>query len=224
MASTRHAAVPNTTPDPIGPVAPLPTDRPTSTRSHGVTGLEQGRTLRADAQRNREGLVAAASAAFAEEGPEAGLESIARRAGVGIGTLYRHFPTRERLMAAVVQETFEDLRAQAGALGDAEDPRAAVETWMRSYLAFAKTKRGLVGGIVLLKEGQEFGGLCDRMFAAVDALLVRAQEAGEVRTGIGARDLLHLCSGIAHGAEVADDPGLADRLLDLALAGLRAPQ
>jgi AcrR family transcriptional regulator len=214
--------VPNVTPAADTP-APPPSGAPAGpAATGGVTGLAHGRALRADAQRNRDRLVAAASAAFADNGPEASLEDIARRAGVGIGTLYRHFPTRERLMAAVVRESFEDLRSRAAAGRGSDDPWGAVEGWVRSYLAFAATKRGLVAGIVLLKEeDDEFGGLCDRMFGAVDALVVQAQDAGVLRAGVRGRDLLHLCSGIAHSAEHSDDPALADRLIDISLAGLR---
>jgi AcrR family transcriptional regulator len=180
------------------------------------------RPVRADARRNHDLLLAAAGEAFAQHGPDAALDDIARRAGVGIGTLYRHFPTRESLMAAVVRGTLEDLRDRAAADAAAIDPWAAVEDWVRAYAAFAATKRGLIAGIVLLKEGDDqFAGLCDRMFAAVNTLVTRAQAAGVVRSGVSGRDLMHLAGAIAHSADNADDPDMPGRLLDLALAGLR---
>lgn len=203
------------------PPAAVPLVTPAADHAAFAAAPISPRPLRADARRNYDALLTAASASFAEQGPEAPLEQIARRAGVGIGTLYRHFPTRESLMAAVVRETFEDLEQRASDGLDADDPWQSLAQWVRAYLAFASTKRGLVAGIVLLKEGDgEFGRLCDRMFAAVDALVVRGQAAGVVRTGVDGRDLLHLAGGIAHSAEHAGDPSLTDRLLDLALAGL----
>lgn len=182
------------------------------------------RALRADAARNRERLVAAASESFAEHGPDAALEEIARRADVGIGTLYRHFPNREALMAAVVRDTFSALAARAAAGQGSVDPWASLEDWLRAYQAFAATKRGLIAGIVLLKEGDdEFTGLCDRLTGNVDGLLVRAQAAGVVRPGISAQDVLHLTSAIGQAGDRSGDPETSTRLFALALAGLRTP-
>lgn len=180
------------------------------------------RPLRADARRNHERLLAAAGEAFAAYGPDAALEDIARRAGVGIGTLYRHFPTRETLMAAVVRDSFERLRDRADAALLEPDPWTALEDWVRAYLAFAATKRGLVAGIVLLKEtDDEFAGLCDRLFGAVDVVVRRGQQAGVVRAVVSGRDIVHLVGSIAGSADRSDDPQLPGRLLEVALAGLR---
>lgn len=201
---------------------------PTAPAGDAATGAGPDRSarraLRADAARNRERLVAVAFEAFAEHGPDAALEEIARRADVGIGTLYRHFPNREALMAAVVRDTFASLAARAAAGQGAVDPWAVLEDWLRAYQAFAATKRGLIAGIVLLKDGDDdFTGLCDRLTGSVDALLVQAQVAGVVRPGITAQDVLHLTSAIGQAGDRSGDPETSTRLFALALAGLRTP-
>src|SRR5436305_2274253 len=101
------------------------------------------KAMRADAQRNRDALLEAAAAAFTEHGPEASLEEVARRAGVGIGTLYRHFPTREALVEAAYRRGFETLCDQADQFAQALPPADALEAWMQAFVDYAATKRGL---------------------------------------------------------------------------------
>ncbi len=185
--------------------------------------LAHSRALRTDARRNHAKLLVAASAIFAAAGPDAALEEIARRAGVGIGTLYRHFPTREALMGAVVREHILELTDDAQEALAAADPFEALAGWLRAHLAFSATKRGLVAGIVMLKQtgDSDFAAACDRMIAALEALVARAQAAGQVRAEVTARDVMHLIGAIAAGAERAADPEMAGRLLEVTLAGLR---
>src|SRR5215212_3623398 len=106
--------------------------------------------LRADARRNRDRLIAAARDAFAEHGAEASLDDIARRAGVGPGTLYRHFPTRMDLMEAVYRDGVEGLCAEANALLSAPSPGDALATWLRSFLGYVATKRGLASALMAI--------------------------------------------------------------------------
>ena len=183
-----------------------------------------GRRLRSDAQRNHARLLAAAVEAFAEQGPDTSLEDVARRAGVGIGTLYRHFPTRHAIMAAVVRDRIEGLGESAEALLAAPDPWTAVTGWLRDQLDFGITKRGLVAAVVILKqEGEpEFLTACTRMVDAGGALVARAQGAGVLRPDARAADLLRLVSAIAGAAEQSPEgAALGHRLLDIALDGLR---
>src|SRR6476660_4822006 len=108
------------------------------------------RRLRADARRNRDRLIAAAAAAFAEHGVNASLEDIARRAGVGIGTLYRHFPTREHLVEVVYRREVEGLVAAADELARDHAPDAALERWMQRFVDYIATKRGLAASLRIL--------------------------------------------------------------------------
>lgn len=182
------------------------------------------RPLRADAQRNREQILAAAARAFSTCGLEATLEGIAKDAGVGIGTLYRHFPNRTALMGAVFQSEVDALLAHARELGDAPQPCAALVDWLRAIITHASTYRGLSRAL-MAAPADETSGLarCSRpMREAGGALLARAQQAGAVRPEVTIGDLLQLTNGIALAAEESpDDPELADRLLTLTLTGLK---
>jgi len=193
-----------------------------SVLEHAV-GTTPVRPVRADARRNHDLLLSAASAVFAENGPEAALEEIARRAGVGIGTLYRHFPTREALMGAVVRERIFELDVAARRGLDAADPFEALATWLQEHLAFSTTKRGLLAGVVLLKQtgDADFQCVCDNMLSSMEALVLRAQAAHQMRADVSSRDLMHLISAIAAGAEHAGDPAMAQRLFAMTLDGLR---
>jgi AcrR family transcriptional regulator len=181
--------------------------------------------LRADARRNRDRLIAAAREAFAERGAEASLDDIARRAGVGPGTLYRHFPTRFALMEAVYRDGVEALCAEAHDLLSSPSPGDALATWLRSFLAYVGTKRGL-GTALKAMAGEEtppvFAASHEMIDAAGTALLARAKEAGAVRPDVQLWDLFKLVSGIAITCEQAPDCELmADRLLALVLNGVR---
>src|SRR3954463_15066282 len=141
---------------------------------------------RADARRNRERLIAIAKEAFAEHGADASLDDIARRAGVGPGTLYRHFPNRMALMEAVYQDSVQALCAEAEELLESPSPGDALAEWLRSLLAYAAVKRGLARA--LMEAGEErpafFTRCHDLIQESEAALLSRAQEAGAVRTDL----------------------------------------
>jgi AcrR family transcriptional regulator len=184
-----------------------------------ATGLAQ-RPKRADARRNYEKLLAAAGDAFAQDGPAASLEDIARRAGVGIGTLYRHFPTRQDLLEAVYVDEVEEMSRRAADLADLE-PWDALVTWLRQFVRYAATKRALADEMMATidQEAQVFVACRTAITAAGDMLLRRAQEAGVVRPDTNFTDVGRMVAGIA-GIRTAD-PGQIERILDVALDGLR---
>ncbi|MGW4968839.1 TetR/AcrR family transcriptional regulator [Streptomyces albidoflavus] len=182
------------------------------------------RPLRADARRNRERLLVEARRAFAAHGTDTSLEEIARRAGVGIGTLYRHFPHREALLCAVFADAVGELLERARVLLEAERPCAALVEWLRSLITHASEYQGLSGALMSASSGtgSELSRCSDPMRDAGAALLGRAQEAGVVRPDISIGDLLQLTNAIALAAEATpDEPELADRLLSLTLRGIR---
>jgi AcrR family transcriptional regulator len=182
--------------------------------------------MRADALRNYQKLLAAAAAAFAERGTDdVSLEEIARRAGVGIGTLYRHFPTRQALLEAVYRDQVEALRARAGELIASLPPADALAGWLRELIEFGRTKRMLTASLLTTQnKDSELMSSCSSMIrgAATD-VLTRAQKAGAVRADANAADLMRLVQAISLTTEwAADDHEQADRLLTLVLDGLRS--
>lgn len=177
--------------------------------------------MRADARRNYERLVAVAAEAFAEHGADAPLEDIARRAHVGIGTLYRHFPERDELVAAVFQGTLDGLVALATRLAAEGPPLTALTGWLRALVAHTTTYRGL-GRSLMAARAASMGVCQGTLREAAGRLLTAAQESGEVRADAQVGDLMHLACAIAGAAERSpDDPGLADRLLGFTVEGLR---
>ena len=185
----------------------------------------ESRPMRADAQRNYTKLLDAASAAFLEHGADdVSLEEIARRAGVGIGTLYRHFPTRQALLEAVYRDQVELLEARAHELIEAESPGDALADWLRALMKFSSTKHTLISALLATHgKDSELLSSCGLVIrGAADALLARAQEAGVVRPDADSGDLIRL----VHAVNIATqrgpaDPGQADRMLALILDGLR---
>jgi AcrR family transcriptional regulator len=182
----------------------------------------EARPLRADAQRNRARLLEAADEAFSERGTEASLDDIARRAGVGIGTLYRHFPTREDLVEALIRNHSQRLIAHAGELLAADDPSDALRTWFRELLHYSATYRGLATSFVeaTCADRGRLANACQEQTAAGAALLARAQEHGAVRADVTPDEVIDLVSAITLVAERGQRTN-GDRLLDLALDGLR---
>lgn len=184
-----------------------------------------GRRPRADALRNRERLIEAAKTAFVDAGADVSLEEIARRAGVGIGTLYRHFPTREAVLEAVYRREVERLAAAAETLLADLPPGEALHRWMRLFVDYMATKKviapalsAMVGGGSALYEYS--GGL---IRGAVARLLERAIAAGDVRPDVEGADIMQALAGLAYNA---DSPGWrtsALRLVDILIAGLRPP-
>ncbi len=190
------------------------------------TAQTSQRPMRADARRNYERLLAEARTAFTQHGTDASLEDVARRAGVGIGTLYRHFPNRIALMSAVFQGEVDALLARSRELLAAPEPCRALVEWLRAIIAHSSTYRGLSRELIAAQsdEGSALSRCSTPMREAGRTLLSRAQRAGSVRTDVGIADLMQLTSAIALATEQSpDDPELADRLLMLTLTGLRAP-
>jgi AcrR family transcriptional regulator len=191
-------------------------------RTAAVTGTETPtigvvRPQRADARRNFDALLSAAREAFAAQGPGAPLEDIARRAGVGIGTLYRNFPTRDALVEAVyIDEVAAVVRAadDAGEL----DPWEAVQAWLRRFVSYVGTKRALVEG--LNKDSPVLLSCRTSLYDAGEPLLRRAQAAGELRDDATIGDVIRMVSGIA-GVSFEDD-AQRDRVIAMAVDGLRA--
>ena len=179
------------------------------------------RPMRADARRNYERLLAVATDAFLEHGADAPLEDIARRAGVGIGTLYRHFPTRLALQEAVYRGQFHDLATRAYELAESVPPGDALAEWMRFLSAHATTKRGLTQTLkaVIELHSDLFVRCHDEIRDAAAVVLDRAQEAGAVRPDVTVHDLLKLTHALSVATERA--PEDTPRLLSFVLDGLR---
>ncbi|WP_035846557.1 TetR/AcrR family transcriptional regulator [Kitasatospora azatica] len=180
--------------------------------------LAAQRPRRADAARNFDALLAAAREAFAEHGAEASLEDIARRAGVGIGTLYRNFPTRRHLFETVYANEVNELSLLAAELSE-QPPWPALAEWLRRFVAYTQTKRAIRDALAG-EETDVFLACRQSMYDAGSPLLERAQQAGEVRADIGIDDLLRLVSGISSVA--FPDEGQRDRVLGIALDGVRS--
>ena len=183
-----------------------------------VTTFPQ-RPQRADARRNYEKLVAAAREVFAEDGTSASLEDIARRAQVGIGTLYRHFPTRQHLLEAVYLDEVEAICRAAAGLADLA-PWDALEAWLREFVGFAVMKRALAQEMLgtIGSDAVVFRTCREAIAGAGDGLLGRAQAAGVVRTDASFVDVARLLGGIA---SIQSDPEQIDRILEIVLDGLR---
>ncbi len=184
-----------------------------------MTDLEQltaHRPKRADARRNYDALVHAAREAFAEHGTTAPLEDIARRANVGIGTLYRNFPTREDLVESVYVDEVLDVCAAAQDVSHLE-PWAALTAWIHRLTRYIATKRVLIDG--LNRDSDTFKACRTALYPAGQVLVERAQAAGVVRADVSIGDVLRLVTGLA-GVSFEHD-AQRDHLLNIALDGLR---
>jgi AcrR family transcriptional regulator len=182
------------------------------------------RHMRADARRNYQRLINAAREAFTEHGVEAALDDIARRAAVGPGTLYRHFPNRESLLGAVYRDDVEALTAQADELAEAYPPEEALTRWLSRQLEFIKHKRGLGAAVktMLATDSETLSWCRTSMYGALGRLLERAQAAGVIRTDVAAAEVLRLVHAVGLASESAPDE--AERLLSIVLDGLRPQQ
>jgi AcrR family transcriptional regulator len=180
----------------------------------------RARPMRADARRNYEKVLAAARDAFAAGGSATSLEEIARQAGVGIGTLYRHFPNRQALLEAVYAEEVESLCRSAGDFADLE-PWDALVAWLHGFVGYMATKQALAHELLdyMDREAPLFKSCRTMMYEAGEPLLKRAREAGAVRPDINLSDVIQMVGGIAkiQGAE----PAQIEHILDIALDGLR---
>ncbi|MGY0060196.1 TetR/AcrR family transcriptional regulator [Streptomyces sp. LZ34] len=184
---------------------------------------EPQRRRRADAQRNYDLLVAAARDVFHDHGVDAPLDDIARRAGVGNATMYRHFPTRRELIIAVYSEEVAELCARSQSLLAEDPPGDALFDWLQDFIAHVAAKRELALSITDDRTGQR-SALFDRwhhsMHTSASALLTRAQSAGTVRADLNASELLALANGIAL---TTTDATQAERLVVLVRQGTDTP-
>jgi AcrR family transcriptional regulator len=178
--------------------------------------LEERRPKRADARRNFDALIDAARAAFTADGLDASLDDIARRAGVGIGTLYRNFATRDALVEAVYVEGVAQVAAYANDLEEGP-PFEQFAAWLRRFAEYASTKRVLLDG--LNRESPLLRSCRGIVFDSAEPLLRRAQDAGEARPDVTIDDAVRLVSGVS--AIELPDPVQRQRLLELAIDGLR---
>ena len=188
-----------------------------------MTAPIHDRPLRADARRNREKLLAAAVELFAERGTEGSLEEVAKRAGVGIGTLYRHFPTRDALVEAAYRNEVAQLRAAADELLAELPPDQALEAFMRRFVEYGSAKRGMRDALQSIAGGgsELFADTRTQVVEAVDVLLRAGAEAGTLRSDVQAEDVLRAMGAIwlVAGGDDWDDDAL--RELRLVLDGLR---
>jgi AcrR family transcriptional regulator len=175
------------------------------------------RPLRADARRNFDALVTAAREVFSEQGTSASLEEIARRAEVGIGTLYRHFPTRDALVEAVYVDEVARMVSDAEAIAGHE-PWEALELWMRRLVGYVSAKRVLIEG--LNRESKVLINCRAILHGSGRPILERAQQAGVARPDVKVEDAMRLVQGLAAVAFPSDDD--RDRVVGLAIDGLRA--
>jgi AcrR family transcriptional regulator len=176
------------------------------------------RPLRADARRNYDALVAAAREVFAEQGMSASLEEIARRAEVGIGTLYRHFPQRDSLVEAVYVEEVQRMVRDAERIASGNEPWVALDLWMRRLVEYVSAKRVLIDG---LNRDSPVMPTCRMILHDSGApILERAQADGSARSDVRIEDAMRLVQGLA--AVTFPDPSDRDRVVGLAIDGLRA--
>lgn len=189
----------------------------------GHEEAKASRKPRADSLRNREKLLEAATEVFRDGGPGASLDAVAKRAEVGIGTLYRHFPTRDALFAAVYRRDVDRLADMAEALSADAGPMEALRRWLHAAVDVVATKKGMLAALELEVAGQEdlFAYTSGRMRGAAEALVLRAKKAGAMRPEISSEDLLLALIGMCHSRE---RPGWRDsvaRVLDIFVDGLR---
>lgn len=180
------------------------------------------RRPRADRVRNRERVLAAAKAVFNAGGPDGSLEAVARHAGLGIGTLYRHFPTREDLFEAVYRREVEQLADLAGQLKAQASPIEALRFWMRATVEFVATKKGMSAALaVAAYASPDLAAYSfDRLTRTIDNLMERALQAGEIRADISSEDLLRALMGMCYTNEKPGWQANVLRLVDVFIDGL----
>ncbi len=192
------------------------TERPT-----GTDAADNERPMRADARRNRERLVAAAREVFTEEGVSASMEAIARKAGVGVGTLYRHFPTRLDVVEAVYEDDVQELTDAAQRAVSTLEPGPALDAFFDAFLRYAQTKRTL---LTELRQAFEKSPALrsrnrERIDASFDLVIDRAKEAGVVRSDVCGSDIVHLVGPICTNESMS--PEQTRRLMGMILDGMR---
>jgi AcrR family transcriptional regulator len=202
---------------------PLKTKVKTKSRAPGQTKPVPIRKGRADAERNRERLLEVAKAVFGEKAASASLEEIAREAGVGIGTLYRHFPTRDALIEAVYRSEVAHLASAATELSAKHPPLAALREWLLVFVDYLDAKYGMASVLNLLVGGTSAlyaeSGL--QMRQAIVNLTDAAVASGDIRMAMEPLDLLRALGGVMNGSPGPDSKQAAKRLVDILIAGIR---
>jgi AcrR family transcriptional regulator len=186
----------------------------------------EDRHLRADAERNRRRLLEAAEVAFCERGLDTGVAEIAQRAGVGRGTLFRNFPTKDALIAAIVVERMREAAARGRTLVDAQDPSTALFEFVDELAGRQRLDRALFEAVAdTWLANAEIRAAHAEVIEVLERLLTRAQEAGAVRCDVGAMDVLMLLKGVCEvaGAFSQIDAAIVERQLDLMRAALSVP-
>ena len=181
------------------------------------------KALRADAQKNRDKLIKAAGLAFFQHGIDTSLEEIAERAGVGIGTLYRHFPTREHLVEVVYRREVEDLCQAAETLAKKHSPDVALSEWMLRFVDYIAAKRGMADSLKLLvaSNSEFFAESSGRIPAALQKLVDAAIATGTIRADIESSDVLHALSGIYSAPKTPQWRERSKRMVALLMDGMR---
>jgi AcrR family transcriptional regulator len=189
-----------------------------------VGEVRSDRPMRADARRNYGLLVDAARKVFAEHGGGASMEAIAKQAGVGVGTLYRHFPKRIDIVEAVYRDDVDVLVGAAERGVGVLEPWDALEAWLRAYVDYGRSKRTFLNELheAFEKNPDLKPASRDRIWAACNGVLRRAQEAGAARRDIDGEDLMQLISPMCMNSTLSAEQG--DRVLALVLDGLRPPR
>jgi AcrR family transcriptional regulator len=185
----------------------------------------EARSRRSDAARNRETLLAAATRAFASAGEEPSMRAIAREAGVGIATLYRHFPTRESLVDAVYQDQVQRLTLGARELLEQLPPKKAMREWMDLFADWLATKHGMLDTLLAMIESGEIAHAQTRaeLLDAITTILDAGRAAGDLRADISAEDIAASLLGIFGVAGKPEQRAQASRLLNLLMDGLKRP-
>ena len=181
------------------------------------------RKPRADSVRNRERVLAAARAVFAAGGPAASLEAVAQAAGVGVGTLYRHFPTRQALFEAVYRNEVEQLVELAEQLGTDLPPLEALRRWMHANVEFVATKKGMSTALAIVVHSSSdlTAYSFDRLGQALGTLVRRAVDTAAIRDDIGAEDILRTVVGLCYTHDKPGWQGNVHRLVDVFVDGMR---
>ena len=185
--------------------------------------LPAGRKPRADAERNRVRLLETAKAAFAEKGAGASLDEIARTAGVGAGTLYRHFPTRDALIEAVYRNEMAQLVDAATRLAEAQAPVAALREWLVLFVDYMVTKRGMSEALNSLVNGTSelYSTSADQLRRAIAKLIDRAVASGDIRLDIDPLDLLRALAGVTNVNPGPAGTRAAKQMVDILLSGIQ---
>jgi AcrR family transcriptional regulator len=181
------------------------------------------RARMAEAQRNRARLVESATKLFASADAPVALEAVAREAGVGIGTLYRHFPTRESLVEAVYRDQIKKLDDTATELLREHRPAAALRLWMDAFLDWAVTKHGMVDALRAVVSSGRIGPneMRGELESVVSLFLAKGAEVGDIRSDVDAADVAATLSGVLAVASAPNQRAQAGRMLDLIADGLR---